>query len=293
MKPTSSQGDTSLSHQAQLVAEHWARRLPSFDQALALLHSQGLDTDRLNPEDLHGLDMVHAGGVEATDLVAHEASIESGQHLLDVGCGLGGPARRFAYRHGAVVSGIELSEPVFQTAVALTSLVGLADRVHFTLGSALRMPYEEGTFEVVVMQNCAMQVTEKREMFGESARVLRPGGILVLHEFFSGTDGEPRYPLAWASEPAMSALEPFEDTEALLSRLGFSVGPFLDQVPAAISFYAGMVAKLEKAVADGTGFRGKDVEEARNSLRIFGSMLKNFHENRVRLGIVVCLKRAL
>lgn len=202
MKPTSSQGDTSLSHQAQLVAEHWARRLPSFDQALALLHSQGLDTDRLNPEDLHGLDMVHAGGVEATDLVAHEASIESGQHLLDVGCGLGGPARRFAYRHGAVVSGIELSEPVFQTAVALTSLVGLGDRVHFTLGSALKMPYEEGTFDVVVMQHCAMQVTEKHEIFGESARVLRPGGILVLHEFFSGTDGEPRYPLVWASEPA-------------------------------------------------------------------------------------------
>ncbi len=293
MKPTSSQGDTSLSHQAQLVSEQWARRLPSFDEALALLRSQGLDTDRLNPEDLHGLDMVHAGGVEATDLVAHEASIESGQHLLDVGCGIGGPARRFAYRHGAVVSGIELSEPVFQTAVALTSLVGLADRVHFTLGSALRMPYEEGTFEVVVMQHCAMQVTEKREMFGESARVLRPGGILVLHEFFSGTDGEPRYPLAWASEPAMSALETFEDTEVVLSQLGFSVGPLLAQVPAAISFYAGIVAKLEKAVADGTGFRGKDVEEARNSLRIFGSMLKNFHENRVRLGIVVCLKRAL
>ena len=99
--------------------------------------------------------------------------------------------------------------------------------------------------------------------------------------------------MAWASEPAMSALETFEDTEVLLSQLGISVGPLLDQGLAAISFYAGMVTKLEKAVADGTGFRGKDVEEARNSLRIFGSMLKNFHGNRVRLGIVVCLKSAL
>lgn len=290
MKPRNSQDDTSSSRQAQLVAEFWAQRLPSFGETLALLRSQGLDTDRLTPEDLHAFDMVHCGGVEATDLVADEAGIKSGQHVLDVGCGLGGPARRFAYRHGAIVWGIELSEPVFQTAVALTSLVGLEDRVHFTLGSACTMPYEESTFDVVVMQHCAMQVTEKRETFGECARVLRTGGSLVLHEFFFGTGGEPLYPLAWATEPAMSALETFEDTQVLLSRLGFVVGPLLDQGPTAISFYAGLVAKLEKAVADGTGFRGKNVEEARNSLRIFDSMLKNFRENRVRLGIVVCRK---
>ena len=88
----------------------------------------------------------------------------------------------------------------------------------------------------------------------------------------------------------MSALEMFVDTEVLLSRLGFGVGPLLDQRPTAISFYAGLAAKLEKAVADGTGFRGKNVEEARNSMHIFSSMLKNFQENRVCLGIVVCRK---
>jgi ubiquinone/menaquinone biosynthesis C-methylase UbiE len=152
------------------------------------------------------------------------------------------------------------------------------------------MPYEEETFDIVVMQHCAMQVTEKEKIFGECARVLRTGGSMALHEFFTGTHGDPYYPLAWATEPAMSALETFEDTEVLLSRLGFVVGPLLDQQPAAISFYAGLAAKLEKAVADGAGFRGKNVEEARNSLRIFSSMLKNFQENRVRLGIVVCRK---
>lgn len=290
MKPTGSQDDPSASRQAQLVAEFWAQRLPSFDEGLALLRSQGLDIDRLTPDDLHRFDMVHCGGVEATDLVAHEGSIKNGQNALDVGCGLGGPARRFAYRHGARVWGIELSEPVFKTAVALTSLVGLAERVRFTLGSALKMPYDKGTFDAVVMQHCAMQVTEKLEIFGECARVLCTGGALVLHEFFLGTGGEPHYPLAWATEPAMSALETFEDTEVLLSRLGFVVGPLLDQQPTAISFYAGLAAKLEKAVAEGAGFRGKNVEEARNSLRIFDSMLKNFQENRLRLGIVVCRK---
>lgn len=289
MKPAG-HDDTSASRQAKLVAEFWAQRLPSFDEGLAFLRSQGLDIDRLTPEDLHRFDMVHCGGIEATDLVAHEGGVKRDQSVLDVGCGLGGPARRFAYRHNARVWGIELSEPVFKTAVALTSLVGLAEQVRFTLGSALKMPYEEERFDVVVMQHCAMQVTEKLEIFGECARVLGPGGSFVLHEFFLGTGDEPHYPLAWATQPAMSALETFEDTEVLLSRLGFVVGPLLDQQTTAISFYAGLAAKLEKALTDGAGFRGKNVEEARNSLRIFSSMLKNFQENRVRLGILVCRK---
>jgi hypothetical protein len=152
------------------------------------------------------------------------------------------------------------------------------------------MPYDKAIFDAVVMQHCAMQVTVKWGIFSECVRVLRNGGSLVLHEFFLGAGGEPHYPLAWATEPAMSALETFGDTEALLSRLGFVVGPLLDQQPAAISFYGGLAAKLEKAIAEGAGFRGKNIEEARNSLRIFSSMLKNFQENRLRLGIIVCRK---
>ena len=65
--------------------------------------------------------------------------------------------------------------------------------------------------------------------------------------------------------------------------------PFL-QGNVAIPFYSQFVTKLEKAVADSAGYRGKATEEAQNSLRIYNSMLKNFRENRMRLGIVVCRK---
>ncbi len=282
--------DILSSHQEQLVAEHWARRLPTFAEVLALLRSQGLDPNRLTPENLHAFDMAHVGGVEATDLVARETGIRSGQRVLEIGSGLGGPARRFAYKYDAIVSGLELSEPVYRTAVDLTSLVGLEDRVGFLLGSALRMPYEDGTFDVVVMQHCAMQVAEKRQMFGECMRVLRPGCVVVLHEFFAGSGGEPHNTLAWATEPAMSSLHTFEDTATLLSEVGFTVGPFLDQDNIARAFYAEMVHKSEKAVAEGTGWRGKGEEEARNRLWIHQAMLKNFQEHRLHLGLVVCRK---
>ena len=276
------------SHQAQLVAEHWARRLPTFAEVLTLLRSQGLDPHRATPEDLHFFDIAHVGGVVATDLVAREVGICIGQRVLDVGSGLGGPARRFAYKYGAIVSGLELSEPVYRTAVALTSLVSLADRVGFLLGSALRMPYDDGAFDVVVMQHCAMQVAEKHQMFGECMRVLHPHGALALHEFFADYSGEPHYPLAWATEPAMSSLRTLEDTATLLSALGFEVGPFLDQDNIARAFYAEMVHKLEKAVAERTSWRGRGEEEACNRLVIYRAMLKNFQENRLHLGLVVC-----
>jgi MPBQ/MSBQ methyltransferase len=282
---------TPSSRQAQLVAEHWARRLPSFDEALALLRSKGIDAERSTAEDLHGFDMIHVGGLEATDLVAREANIKRGQRLLDIGCGLGGPARRFAYKHGAAVSGIELSEPVYQTAVGLTALVGLADQVDLTLGSVLAMPYHANTFDLVVMQHCAMQIAEKGEMFEECVRVLRADGVMVLHEFFSGAGGGPNYPLPWGSEPSMSALQTYEDTRALLEEIGFSVGSFLDQHAAAISFYSKMITRLEKAISEDSGFRGKGMDEAYNSLGIFRTMIDNFNEDRVRLAIVSCRKK--
>lgn len=279
-----------LSQQEHLVAEHWAQRLINLADALELLRSRGIDPNRATPEDLHFFDIAHVGGVEATDLVAREAGVCNGKRVLDIGSGLGGSARRFAYKHGAIVCGLELSEPVYRTAVALTSLVGLGDRVSFLLGSALRMPYEEDTFDVVVIQHCAMQVSEKHQMFGECARVLRLGGALALHEFFAGSGGEPYYPLAWANDPAMSSLQTFGYTVSLLSSLGFIVGPLLDQDNIARAFYAEIVLKLEKAVAEGTGWRGKGTENARNRLLIYRAMLKNFQEHRLHLGLVVCRK---
>jgi hypothetical protein len=87
MEAAGLQDDISASRQAKLIAEFWAQRLPSVEESLAFLRSQGLDMDRLIPEDLHHFDMVHCGGVEATDLVAHEGSIKHDQKVLDVGCG--------------------------------------------------------------------------------------------------------------------------------------------------------------------------------------------------------------
>jgi 2-polyprenyl-3-methyl-5-hydroxy-6-metoxy-1,4-benzoquinol methylase len=123
--------------QGELVAAHWARLSLTVEGAMLALRSKGIGIEQATADDLHGLDMLHMGGLAATDALAEMAGVQTGQHVLDVGAGVGGPARRMAYKHGARLWGVELSKPVCQTATALTALVRLQDQVQFKQGSAL------------------------------------------------------------------------------------------------------------------------------------------------------------
>ena len=206
--------------QGELVAAHWARLSLTVDGALQALRSRGVAVEQATADDLHGLDMLHMGGLAATDALSEMAALRTGQHVLDVGAGVGGPARRMAYKHGVTVWGVELSHSVCQTATALTALVGLQDRVQFKQGSALALPFPDAAFDVVIMQHVAMQIAEKERLFEECARVLNRAGVLALHEIFAGDGGPPVFPLAWATDPAMSSLETFDECSARLARMG-------------------------------------------------------------------------
>jgi ubiquinone/menaquinone biosynthesis C-methylase UbiE len=110
-------------------------------------------------------------------------------------------------------------------------------------GSALSLPFDDATFDAIIMQHVAMQITEKDRLFAELARVVRLGGCLALHELFSG-EGEIHYPLPWATEPSMSALEWVEACADRLARLGFAVGPFADESEEGRRFH---VANIEQS----------------------------------------------
>jgi 2-polyprenyl-3-methyl-5-hydroxy-6-metoxy-1,4-benzoquinol methylase len=213
-----------VTSQGQKVAAHWARLSLTVDGATQSLRSRGIALEQATAEDLHALDMIHMGGLQATDALAEMAGISGSTTVLDVGSGVGGPARRFAEKYGATVWGIELAEPSYQTSVRLTALVGLQDRVQFKHGNALVLPFGEEEFDVVTMVHVAMQIAEKDQLFGECVRVLKPDGVLALHEIFTGMGGPPHFPLAWATEPAMSSLETFAVCATRFAHMGLQVG---------------------------------------------------------------------
>ena len=99
--PTSNSGYTQ---QGQLIAEHWTRLAVTYEGAVESLRSKGIDPDQATVEDLHALDMMHMGGISATDSLAEMAGIVEGKRVLDVGSGVGGPARRMASRTARGIS---------------------------------------------------------------------------------------------------------------------------------------------------------------------------------------------
>ena len=101
---------TTYTEQGRRVTDHWSRLAVTYEGALEALEKQGIAADAAKPENLHGLNMIHMGGVTATDALAEMANVQAGHRVLDVGSGVGGPARRIVSKYGAELWGVELSE---------------------------------------------------------------------------------------------------------------------------------------------------------------------------------------
>jgi ubiquinone/menaquinone biosynthesis C-methylase UbiE len=283
-------GEAVYTQQGRMVTDHWARKAVTYEGALQRLQSEGIDPESVTVEDLYPLDMIHMGGLGATDALSVMVDIRRDHAVLDVGSGVGGPARRMASRYGASVWGVELSESLYHTAVRLTKLVGLQEHVRFKHASALDLPFPSETFDVVVLQHIAMQIAEKEQLFEECARVVKPGGCLAMHEIFAGNEEPLTYPLAWATEPAMSALEPFDQCAARLARLGFQVGPFVDVSEEGRQFHQHNVEAAEAALAEPEGTEEPSAEVLEARLRAARAMEKNIRIGAIRVGMVVSRK---
>lgn len=255
------------------------------------LRSKGIAPEQATADDLHALDMLHMGGLAATDTLAEMAALRPGQQVLDVGAGVGGPARRMARKYGAKVWGVELSASVYQTAVALTELVGLKDQAQFKQASALALPFPDGAFDVVVMQHVAMQIAEKAQLFGECVRVTNGHGVLALHEIFAGEGGPPLFPLAWAMQPTMSSLETLDECTARLAHLGLEAGNFVDRTAEGQQYHMANMKAMEEALSQQEGTQGRSIDATKVRLQTATSMERNLRERRLKVGMVVYRKR--
>lgn len=162
------------------VAAYYATHPIHEAQILEHLRRRGLDPARITEEELKEHDQDHFGGLEAVDRLADLAGIDDRCHVLDVCSGLGGPARYLAHRRGCRVTGIDLTRSRHESAIRLTALVGLADRVTFVHGSALELPFPDRAFDVVIGEEAWAHVPDKPRLIAEVVRVTRPGGRIAF-----------------------------------------------------------------------------------------------------------------
>ncbi len=175
--------------------------------ALGALRRVGVDVDALRVEDLAGLDQFHAGFVPATEHLLDALALTPDTALLDVGSGVGGPARLAAARHGCRVTGIDLSPDFVDLARKLTDRVGLTDLVTFDVGSATALPYDDGSFSRAMLNHVGMNIAAKDRVFAEVRRVLEPDGLFAVYEQMRVGDGDLTYPMPWADDETSSFVE--------------------------------------------------------------------------------------
>lgn len=104
--------------------------------------------------------------------------------VVDVGCGVGGPACDIAAATGAAVVGISNSAKGIENATAYAAERGLADRVRFEVGDALELPFKDASVDAVFSCEAVHNVVEKAPLARELARVLKPGGRAVVGDLF-------------------------------------------------------------------------------------------------------------
>jgi ubiquinone/menaquinone biosynthesis C-methylase UbiE len=215
----------------------------------AALAAEGVDPDRPTVEQLAPFDHFHGRGLEATQQAADLVSASPADHILDVGSGIGGPARYFATRFGCRVTGIDLTAEFCEIARALTGAVGLADRVKFEQGNVLAMPFADASFDGAYSMNVSMNIADKAGLFREIRRVLKPRAWFVLAEIAQGPAGPPAYPTPWARSAETSFLATPDETHAALAAAGFTIVQSRDTVAEATAFTArsrAMIARGEK-----------------------------------------------
>jgi len=213
--------------QTAAVAQHYGS-LGIAERVLAAFRAANGPDAPVTPEGLAPFDHFHGRGVIATREIAAQLAPRAGERVLDIGSGIGGPARWFAAKYGVQVTGVDLTPEFCAAAEALNAATGLADRVRITQGSALALPVPDGAFDAAYSQNVIMNIADKQLFYREAFRALRPGGRLALSNLCAGPVGEPYFPVPWATTRDTSFLATPESMRADLLAAGFEIADFRD-----------------------------------------------------------------
>ena len=187
------------------------------------LRSAGKNLGTLKTTDLAALDEFHFRGREATLELAARMKLFEGARVLDIGSGLGGPARTLAEEYGCHVTGIDLATAFCDAATIMSGWLGLGERTDFVQGDATALPFADGGFDAAMTVHVAMNIAARDKMYEQARRVLKPGGIFAIYDILQGEGGKAYYPAPWARDPSISYLASRAEMERHLTEAGFGI----------------------------------------------------------------------
>ena len=250
---------------------------------LAALAGAGKRVDSLSRDDLAPFEEFHTRGREGTREVARLAGFSNGMRVLDVGCGIGGPARTLAAEFGCTVVGVDLVDEFVEAARELTARVGLSDQVEFVQGDALELPFADGEFDAAMLEHVTMNIQDKGRLFRGLARVVRGGGRLAIYEICAGEGGPVHYPVPWASDARYSFVARPQELGGAAQDAGFRVEQWVDVSERAFEWFLGMIASMANRPKEAGPAVGVNLLMGEDAGETVGTLLRNLEEDRVRV----------
>jgi SAM-dependent methyltransferase len=245
----------------------------------AALQAAGTE-ESLTPNDLAPLDQFHSGGIHTTKELAARLNPKAGETIIDVGGGIGGPARTLAATYGCSVTVVDLTESFCEAGEQLTKLLGLSHLVSFHHGNALDLPFPDESFDTGWTQHSTMNIEDKERLYSELHRVVRPGGRLALHEVMAGPNQPVHFPVPWSRDPALSFIRPVAKMRTLIADAGFNESEWADTTESALAWFQGWIGRQ---AASGPSPLGLHILLGPEFREMGRNMLRNLEEQRIAI----------
>jgi len=229
------------------VIAHYTNSGNLIEAIRAGLQGAGKDLATIKTSDLATIDEFHVRGRQATLELAEQMGLRKDSRVLDIGSGLGGPARTLAEVYGCNVTGVDLTQSYCITANTLSEWVGLSRLVGCRQGDATSLPFADNEFDAAITIHVAMNIPAKDRVYAEAHRVLKPGGIFTVYDILQGDGGEVLFPVPWAREPNISFLATPDEMMNLLANAGFEILKTHDSTEAGHQWFAEAVNHLKTA----------------------------------------------
>lgn len=239
----------------------------------------GKTTDSIGIDDLAPVDEFHIGGRVATRHFLDQLSIRPDDHILDVGCGLGGGSRFAAQTYGCRITGVDITREYVETGNELCDWVGLGERIALQIANATALPQSDDTFDGAYMLHVGMNIANKELLASELYRVVKPGGKVGIYDVMRVSDGDLEFPVPWATESSGSSVGTETAYVTALERSGFTVIAKQNRRDFALEFFQQLKASV--ANAEGSPPLGLHILMGNTAQTKVKNMIENISRNTI------------
>jgi SAM-dependent methyltransferase len=254
------------------------------DLATSILYAlESVGKEIKSHEDTSAFDEFHIRSMEATLEIAEMEGLIEGMKMLDLGSGLGGPARTLAAEFGCRVTGVDLVKEYITAAEMLTERLGQSSLVKFRQADMTDLPFNDGSFDGAWTIHTQMNIEDKGKLFNEVSRVLKPGGLFIIYEICAGPLSPPYFPVPWANDPSISFLITPEELRDILSDAGFVELQWRDVTPQSLKWFQMQLETLSSRPKDAPPPPGFNLLMGQSATEKLNNNFRNLKEDKIRV----------